>query len=466
MPGSPSDLRVSLYANDTTAILIDTHSVRQVLGVFERFSSASGSALNRDKCAALIVGAPINTTDLPSWLQIKDSVKICGVYFGNNMVNINESCLLSKILASLRLHNARALTLRGKVTIINTLVCAKLWYVGTCILFTKALIERVERALFGFLKNSRWIKRLTLILPPLEGGLGLFHLRSRFTALRCSHIKRLITDTTPTKWKHFATFWVGLSLRQWAPDLASNLLPHSAWQPEFYQAALNEFRIFNADNFQDPRSLTVKSFYNYFNKQAAIQPRCLTAEPTINFTTTWQVLNNCDIDPRARDVMWRLVHGVLPVRFFLNHIHVTNCVLCPLCRVPNSWETTTHLFLLCPVTRPLWVYLLPCLSRVAGKALQINDVTVLFLNFDINLGQPNAATLARLFSEVIYCIWTRRNAVVFDRVKCVPQDIKLLFLYRLRVRLKADLLRLGENLFNVCWKGVAHCSNTEFIFSL
>ena len=466
LPGSPSELRVSLYADDTTAVLMDTHSVRSVLDVFNRFCSASGSALNRSKCAALVVGRPMNTTDLPSWLQIKDTIKICGVYFGNDMVNINQAYLLSKILASLRVHKARALTLRGKVTVLNLLVCAKLWYVGTCVLFTSAFIDRVERALFDFLTNSRWIKRLTLILPPLEGGLGIFHLRSRFAALRCSHVKRLIMDGPPTKWKHFATFWVGLSLRKWAPNLASNLLPHSDWQPEFYQAALNEFRIFNAGNSVDPRSLTVKSLYNYFIKQAAITPRCIAAEPAINFTTTWRVLNNCDIDPRARDVMWRLAHGVLPVRYFLNHIHVTNCVLCPLCRVNNSWETTTHLFLHCPIARPIWVFLLPCLTRIAGKVLQINDVNVFFLNFDANLEQSNAAILARLFSEVIYCIWTKRNAVVFDRVKCVPQDIKLLFLYRLRVRLKADLLRLGEHLFNVCWKGVAFSLNGEFRISL
>jgi hypothetical protein len=107
--------------------------------------------------------------------------------------------------------------------------------------------------------------------------------------------------------------------------------------------------------------------------------------------------------------------------------------------------------------------LLPVISRVAGKALLISEAIVFFYNFDA--GQPNAAILARLFSEVIYCIWTKRNSVVFERTKCTSQDIKLLFLHRLRVRLKADLMRLGDNRFNIAWNGVAHSiSNTLSIF--
>ena len=38
-----------------------------------------------------------STLDLPSWLQQKDSVKICGVYFGNNMVKINEEAKTAEV---------------------------------------------------------------------------------------------------------------------------------------------------------------------------------------------------------------------------------------------------------------------------------------------------------------------------------------------------------------------------------
>ena len=136
LPGTSQEARVSLYADDTTILAVDTYSIVSAVKIFENFGSASGAVLNKNKCVALVIAGNINLADLPSWLPVRDCVKVCGVYFGRNMVELNENMLLSKMSTAVRLHKFRALTLRGKVTIINTVVCAKIWYVwGLCDFF-------------------------------------------------------------------------------------------------------------------------------------------------------------------------------------------------------------------------------------------------------------------------------------------------------------------------------------------
>jgi len=466
LPGTALEARVSLYADDTTTLASDVYSVRTAIDIFDRFGSASGATLNKDKCAALVVGGAINTADLPRWLPVKDSVKICGVHFGRNVVKLNEDMIYAKMSAATRLHKARALTLRGKVTIINVVICAKMWYVGTCVNFSTEFITRVERLLFNFLEKVHWVNRLTLVLPPIEGGLGINHVKSRLAALRGDHLRQLLVGSQ-AKWQYFAAFWAGLSLRRWAPRLASNFLPHSEWQPEYYLAALNEFRkIFGDPLGPDPLGLKVKATYRLHLKQAALKPRCIAATPTINFNATWRALNCFDLDPRARDVMWRLAHNVLPVRAFLYRIHITTCTACPLCHTPGVWETAKHLFISCPVTLPVWQYLIPCIARVANSPLPLTDANVLYLNFPASLGSQAAAILGRLYSELIYAVWIKRNAVVFERKQVSSQDVKLLFLYRLRVRLRADFLRLDAARFNDSWQGVASVTNSNLDIKL
>ena len=111
-------------------------------------------------------------------------------------------------------------------------------------------------------------------------------------------------------------------------------------------------------------------------------------------------------------------------------------------------------------------FLTPYITRVANGQLNLTEATVLYFNFPASVGAPAAGLLARLFSEVLYSIWIKRNTVVFERAKCGPRDIKFLFLYRLRVRIKADFLRLDDVQFQEAWSGVAAEVNGQLVVTV
>ena len=122
--------------------------------------------------------------------------------------------------------------------------CARLWYVGACIIVDSNACVGFQRQLFQFLwhRSTELIRRLTLIRPAIEGGLGIFHLETRFAAMRCLHIKQLICNYGAAKWHAFAEYWVGLSLRHWKPEFLCNARPHSFDRPTFYDVTLADFR--------------------------------------------------------------------------------------------------------------------------------------------------------------------------------------------------------------------------------
>ena len=156
-------------------------------------------------------------------------------------------------------------------------------------IFSSNFIAKVNRLVFTFLWKNEWVSRRTLVLPPVEGGLGIFHVESRLAAFRCDHLRRLMIGSS-AKWQIFARYWIGLSLRKWAPALASNLFAHSEWRPEFYSKALFELRqICLKQNSPSPFLLTVKVAYRNLLPSVGLTPRCIMKEPLIEFVCTCSV---------------------------------------------------------------------------------------------------------------------------------------------------------------------------------
>jgi len=468
LPGRAEQLRISLFADDTTTISPDIASVNRNIEIFDRFGAASGATLNKAKCAALIISGSVDMSDWPSWLPVKNRVKICGVIFGADMISANENAVFAKFSKAIEYHKSRALTLRGRVTVLNVCVCSQLWYVGACVLFSNALITRVNKLLFSFISQARWVNRLTLVLPPSEGGLGIFDVTSRLAAYRVNHLRQLIIGSQ-AKWQIYAAFWVGLQLRDLKPELASNSLPHSKWQPTFYHRAVADLRKIcsKQPNSVDPLTLQVKTAYTKLVQQCSRTPLCIAAEPQVDFSRTWQLLESAGIDPRPRDVMWRLAHRTLAVRYLLARFGITRkAPICPLCKT-TTVETTEHLFVDCLNVQPLLQCVKICSFLVTGTPLLLDSSAVRYLNFPTCCVRSRDNSVARIISEAVYAIWIIRNSAARDRrASARPQDIKSLFLFRMRGRLKADFRRLSAAEFADQWRGLAAIRHGTLVINL
>lgn len=137
-----------------------------------------------------------------------------------------------------------------------------------------------------------------------------------------------------------------------------------------------------------------------------------------------------------------------------------------MCLVRGAVETTEHLFFDCAVIKPVWQLVAACILRASGHLVPLNKEACLHLNFPPHLKSRHCEQAARLFSEAIYATWIKRNDAVFGKKSATSHDIVAMFLYRLRVRLKADFQRLEETTFRAQWGGLAAISNGQLVLNL
>ena len=69
----------------------------------------------------------------------------------------------------------RCLSLKGKITIIKTLIIPQIHFLFAMIYIPENILQKIDKILFDFLWSSKpaKIKRSTIIAPIEEGGLGM-----------------------------------------------------------------------------------------------------------------------------------------------------------------------------------------------------------------------------------------------------------------------------------------------------
>ena len=144
--------------------------------------------------------------------------------------------LLSFLLkrSSLDKWKGRALTLLGKVLLVNTLILSPLFYLGPVYPLPPSVEKAVNRAIFSFIWSGKTelVRRSVLVQSLDEGGLGVTNIRHKCDALYARGMGALWGDDGPP-WRHFALYWVALSLHRVFPSWSNNT-PHSLKPTAYY----------------------------------------------------------------------------------------------------------------------------------------------------------------------------------------------------------------------------------------
>lgn len=198
MVGNQS-LTITQFADDSTCLLSRQDSLVHLLSFMQTFSTWSGLVINKAKSMILFPnGNETGLSDLQG-IPVVTRVKILGVWFTsqcstNDHYQLNFKPQLLKIKSVCSSWNTRTLSLKGKATLVNSLMISLLQYQISSLATPPQVFKEYRKIITDFIWNGRKPKVAysTLILPVAQGGLHLMDLEVRVKVSSLQWVRRLI----------------------------------------------------------------------------------------------------------------------------------------------------------------------------------------------------------------------------------------------------------------------------------
>lgn len=182
-----TELRVSQFADDTTCFVGTRDSLHMVIDTVARFGLFSGLQLNMDKCLVLPLGSAGTHRPHLGDLQYSDKIKVLGIWFSVNL--------------SLQDHydsswSNRSLSIKGKITVFNSLIISMVQYVCANTVTPPCVPTELTKLARSFIWGGKQSKvaYATLIQSIQEGGLNVMDLASRVNVCLLRWVKHMLDN--------------------------------------------------------------------------------------------------------------------------------------------------------------------------------------------------------------------------------------------------------------------------------
>ncbi|KAG1487848.1 hypothetical protein G6F54_012411 [Rhizopus delemar] len=270
-PSSLQPIKVLAYADDLLIFLRTAADLAEVQKLIQHYNQASNAKMNFDKTVAFsISGIPH-----PHWLPALASYGItkwhdrCSdeplTYLGYPLMQstahrrLFQGRLIAKITRACDIHKQRNLSVRGRATVLNTLILSTLWHVLRVSWISLQTLQVIRRLCREFLLFRVFppVSFDIMQLPLKKGGLGILDPSAQQQALQFRWLTPLIqhhhSPTIVSQWMsaHLANLPTAIPLDY------SLSLPLSAvvqWTSEF---SLQEQKSFDTVLVQDAFELVV-----------------------------------------------------------------------------------------------------------------------------------------------------------------------------------------------------------------
>lgn len=242
---------------------------------------------------------------------------------------------------------------------------------------------------------------------------------------------------------------------EFQPNFAKNNRPHSEVMPVFYQECLRDLRMFleikNDNYIYSFGHMTTKQYYTILLENIVTQPRIVNLFPSVNFQEVFYRLHNDFIDKNARDVMFRIIHDIIPVSYYMHNIGIYKDNKCALCHI--HVETISHLFYECAFVKPLIAIVKNWLNSITrDKFLRFNISHIRFHTFPLAIFSAEVESLCLyLISLMCFIIWQVRCIVKFEKKTINSNRMILMYINKLIQRIQADFYRFDVNKFHKHW---------------
>lgn len=199
-----SEIKLSQYADDSTYFLSDVRDIDPLLEFLDSFSRWSGLKINRSKSSLLPATYPSTLGPTLRHIPVTSEAKILGLWFLcddtlQNRYLKNFKPILQQIKRTCSSWLLRDLSLKGKVTVVNSLLISLIQFPSSVTYTPPQVYDEYRRLITNFIWNGKKPKVAynTLVLPTSEGGLGLMDLSTRVKVSSIQWIRRLILNKVP-----------------------------------------------------------------------------------------------------------------------------------------------------------------------------------------------------------------------------------------------------------------------------
>ena len=411
------------YVDDINVISSCLRDLGLMDMAFFKYEALAGMVLNRSRKSLIMgLGAWKGRHVWPlTWLQTVPSMKTFGIHFHptyEETVQASWQACLTGVRKCLMSWASRALpTLSQRVKVLETYALSKLWYLAQVIPLPQRICNQLDVMVRAFLWKGR-LEHLAydeLYAPPLEGGLGLSNIKARCDALFVKQLCRILQS--PGSHRDHLKYWLGLKLRGFIPELgegANAPLP----TPLFKHAAALMLECLERGCIDVSRlpKVSAKKLYKEF-METPPPPKVLSKYPGVEWDRVWRRIQSCILEPCAQDLMFSLIHNILPTRDRLLRLnHLVNNSFCESC--PGQVQDITHVFTQCGRVREAWEWTRSVLVSLdpVNLALQ-SDMNLIHLFYPASTRENDFLFILSNYLEFVWFLYRQKFDISLPRLK-------------------------------------------------
>lgn len=390
---SREDLVVA-YADDITVISTSTQRIHTMKELIDRFEHVSGARLNLQKTQSIDIGyIGGNPLDIP-WLRTTNTIKVLGVIFANSirlMVTLNWDAMVRKFSQLTWFHSMRSLNLYQKVTLLNTFITAKIWYLASHLCPYAVHTAKLTSTMGSFLW-SRMPARVPMIQLARERSQG--GLKLQLPAIKCKSLllNRHLQDLD------FLPFYKSI--------IHSNNQPQTPVPADLPDLKLicQQQRLLPIQIQQNPSS---EQICCYFLEQTEA-PRVERMHPNTDWKRAWLNASSRRLPSSIRSDLFIIMNEKTEHRQLLHLIRRADGENCTHCG--TAVETMEHKFSTCTRVAGAWTLLQHNLTAVLNgwRRLSFNDLLRPVLP---NINLTKRIRILKLFSLYISYINKCNNRI-------------------------------------------------------
>ena len=260
------EVKVSMYADDTTMFLNNEQSTFQALKVLEEFRTASGLELNKNKTKLMRLGSVRNNLENLGGIQAVSKIKILGIYHSatKDCGEDNIAPVIQKIRNVTNSWCQRQLTIKGRITVARAMLISQLVYVASSVNIPNVDLQTIQSLIMKFIWRGRppKVAQGTLCLGIKEGGLKAPDVFKCYESLRLQWVKRIYINVD-SQWRKLLQARFGYyQINDFLRNRSAILFLRKLDVPKFYKYVFDRYQSLFVDDVNTAQQARAESIWH------------------------------------------------------------------------------------------------------------------------------------------------------------------------------------------------------------